>query len=450
MPMPFFERLMSRSSVTRRCVGLVAAAPILLASASASALQPLDAFVASSRSSNFDRREAVATAEQRAAEADQAKSRLAPSLTARATYTRNERDTVITQGTAANPITITITPLDQLDATFTLNVPLVDVGAWLRVSATSATADAARARARGSFDDAEKSVTRAYYQVVASEATRVAAAQALATAEESRTITQRRVEAGSASDLEMERARAEVARARQVVASATQACSVARRSLATLSGLAPTEGSVPLPDDDLAPAPPAEQLEPGTSRLPSIHAAALDVRAASKSEDAAWGALLPTLAASASERLTNATGFAGHVSSWSIAATAAWTIDPSAYFAAKAQAASHAVAAVRAERTRAAAKDDLWTAAEDVRAQIARVEAARAEALATARAAKLAKDRLDAGAARQLDVIQADRDAFSSEVARIQAAGDLAYARALLLIVSGQRAATTSTKEDGQ
>jgi outer membrane protein TolC len=448
--MLLFERLMSANSVSKRRAGLLAALPILLVSGSASALQPLATFVASSRAGNFDRREAVATAEQRGAEADQAKSRLAPTLTAKASYTRNERETSITTGSAANPITLTITPLDQLDASFTLNVPLVDVGAWMRVGATGATADAARMRASASSDDAEKSVTRAYYQVVASEATKVAAAQALATAEESRTITQRRVEAGSASDLEMERARAEVARARQVVASATQACAVARRSLATLSGLAPSEGSVPLPDDDLAPAPPAAQLEPGTDRLPSIQAAALDVRAASKSEDAAWGALLPTLSASASERLTNATGFAGHVSSWSIAATASWTIDPSAYFAAKAQAASHAVAAVRAERTRAAAKDDLWNAAEEVRAQIAKVEAARAEALATARAAKLAKDRLDAGAARQLDVIQADRDAFSSEVARIQAAGDLAYARALLLLVSGQRSATTSTKEDGQ
>ncbi len=446
----FLEQLMSKHSIIRRRAGLVAALPIFLASGSASALQTLATFVASSRSSNLDRREAVATAELRAAEADQAKSRLAPSLTARATYTRNERETTITQGPAANPTTITITPLDQLDATFTLNVPLVDVGAWLRVSAAGATADAARMRARGSFDDAEKSVTRAYYQVVASEATKVAAAQALATAEESRTVTQRRVEAGSASDLEMERARAEVARARQVVAGATQACAVARRSLATLSGLAPSEGTVPLPDDDLAPAPAPAQLEPGTARLPALQAAALDVRAASKSEGAAWSALAPTLAASASERLTNATGFAGHVASWSIAATATWTVDPSAYFAAKAQAASHAVAAVRAERTRAAAKDELWNAAEDVRAQIARVEAARAEARATARAAKLARDRLDAGAARQLDVIQADRDAFNSEVARIQAAGDLAYSRALLLLASGQRPATTSTKEDGQ
>jgi outer membrane protein TolC len=444
--MLFFDRLMSSHSITPRGSGLClgVAISILLASGSASALQPLDTFVAASRSSNFDRREAIALAEQRGAEADQAKSRLAPSLTARASYTRNERETTINQGAT----TITITPLNQLEATFTLNVPLVDVGAWLRVSAAGASADAARMRATGSSDDAEKSVTRAFYQVVASEATKVAAAQALATAEESRTITQRRVEAGSASDLDLERARAEVARAKQVVAGATQSCAVARRSLATLSGLAPSEGTLPLPEDSLAPVPSAAQLEPGTERLPAVQAAALDARAARATADAAWGTLAPTLAASATERLTNATSFAGRVSSWSIAATATWTIDPSAYFAAKAQSAGRAFAEVRADRARNAAKDELWNAAEEVRAQIARAEAARAEAVASARAAKLAKDRLEAGAARQLDVIQADRDAFNSEVARIQAAGDLAYARALLRISSGR--GPSSTKEDNQ
>lgn len=445
--MLFFERLTSIHSGTRWSRGALAALPLLLTSGSASALQSLEAFVAASRSSNFDRREALAVAEQRAAEADQAKSRLAPSLTAKGTYTRNQRDVTVTQGVGPNAATVTITPLDQLEATFTLNVPLVDVGAWMRVSAAGATAEAARLRALGSSDDAEKSVTRAYYQVVASEATKVAAAQALATAEESQTITQRRFEAGSASELEMERARAEVARARQVVASAAQASATARRSLDTLSGLAPSEGTVPLPEDNLAPEASAAQLEPGVERLPSVQAAALDARAASKTADAAWGALAPTVVATATERLTNATSFAGRVSFWTVGVTATWTIDASTYFAAKAQSAGRVAADVRAERARRAAKDELWNAAEDVRAQIAKALAARAEALASARAAKLAKDRLSAGAARQLDLIQADRDAFTSEVARIQAAGDLAYARSLLRIASGRSGAA---KEEGR
>ena len=43
-----------------------------------------------------------------------------------------------------------------------------------------------------------------------------------------------------------------------------------------------------------------------------------------------------------------------------------------------------------------------------------------------------------AGAATQLDVQQADRDAFSVEVARIQAQADLAYARASVRLGSGR------------
>src|SRR6185503_16026263 len=115
---------------------------------------------------------------------------------------------------------IVITPYNQVDATFTLTLPLVDVGAWQRIGAADASTEAARLRARGAADEAEKSVSRAYYQVVAAEATLVAAQQALAIAIEGQTITGHRVEVGTGSELEVERDKAAVARARQVVASA--------------------------------------------------------------------------------------------------------------------------------------------------------------------------------------------------------------------------------------
>jgi outer membrane protein TolC len=428
------------TSFTRggRALGLWLALPLVLAAAPASALQSLDDFLASSRTGNLDRQEAQITAAQRADEARQAKSRLAPTLVARAGYTRNERETTIPN--QANPTgdPITITPRDQLDASFTLSLPLVDVGAWQRIGAAGDTAEAARLRAAGAADEAEKSVSRAYFQVVAAEATLVAARQALATALEGQTITGRRMEAGTASELEVERDKAAVARARQVVASADQARLVARRSLETLSGLRPSEGTVPLPDDALVAEPALAALEPAVARLPAVRAAALDARAAERNADAAWAALYPSLAASATEKLSNATGFAGHVSTWSLGVTATWSLDPSTYFAARAQSTARAAADLRARRSEIAARDELFNAFQEVSAQIVRSQAAQAEAQASARAARLARDRLEAGSARQLDVLQADRDAFNAEVGRIQAAADLAYARALLRITSGR------------
>jgi outer membrane protein TolC len=246
-------------------------------------------------------------------------------------------------------------------------------------------------------------------------------------------------EAGTASDLDTERARAEVERAAQVVASADQARALARRALESLTGLAPSEGTVPLPDDGLGGEPPLEALEPGTVELPSVRAAALDTKAAEKTADASWAALAPTIAGSATEHLTNATSFTGQVASASAMITASWSIDPGNYFAAKAQSAARTVAEVRERRAAQVARDTLHSSWQTVRADVARARAARAEAEADDRALGLARERYEAGAATLLDVQQAERDWLNGEVARIQAYADLAYARAAVRIDSGRR-----------
>jgi outer membrane protein TolC len=53
-------------------------------------------------------------------------------------------------------------------------------------------------------------------------------------------------------------------------------------------------------------------------------------------------------------------------------------------------------------------------------------------------ASELARDRYTVGAATQLEVVQAQQDAFSADVARIQADAELAYARAALRVSAGQ------------
>lgn len=426
--------LMSNCSL-KRWASIPALAGLLVATP-AQALQPVEEFVSAAKSHNLDNREAQATADQRGEEARQAWSRIGPNVVARASYTRNQYEAVAQIPGAPGPVTIT--PIDQLDATFTLNLPLIDVGSWQRIGASGATADAAKVRAQATGQDVEKSVVRGYFQVVASEATLAAAEKALATSKESQQIVGTRREAGSASELDVERARAEVERARQTVASAEQARALARRSLWSLSGLVPAEGTVPLPEDGLADEPGLDALEPGALKLPGVRAAALDAKAAEKSADASWAALAPTVSGAATERLTNATGFSGHVASWSVGVTASWTLDPASVFGARAQSAARAAAEVRVARAEQQAKDTLHASWQEVRADVARARAARAEAEASTRAAKLARERYQAGSATQLDVQQSERDAFNSEVARIQAYADLAYARAAVRLDSGR------------
>jgi outer membrane protein len=425
-------------------LGAVVASAVLAIASPARALQPLEEFVSSARTANLDVQEAQATAEQRVQEARGAWARIGPTFAAKATYTRNEHAVVVCLPSGAGapmcPPTapITITPTDQVDGVFTLNLPLVDVGAWQRVGSSVATADAAKVRARATGADVEKSVVRAYLQVVANDATLAAARRALATAIESQGIVGTRRAAGSASELDVERARADVERAKQVVASADQARSVSRRSLESLTGLTASEGAAPLPDDALGDEPDLAALAPAVNKLPAVQAAALETRAAEKNASSAWwSALAPTIGATGTERLTNATGF-GYPASWALAVSATWTLDPSTYFNAKAQGAARAVAEVRERRAEQQARDTLHTSWQQVRADVALVRASKAEAEASAEALKLARERYQAGAATQLDVQQAERDAFNSEVARIGAEADLAYARAAVRIDSGR------------
>ncbi len=439
--------LLSERSLKHAGAMLAAALPLAALAPPAHALQPLDDFAASAKGRNFDNREAQATADQRKQEARVAWARIGPNVVARGSYTRNEYPAVVTfpncpaTGPCPTPppmVTATITAVDQLNASFTLNLPIVDVGAWHRVGGATATAEAARIRSEATGLDVERSVVRAYYQVVANEATLAAAEQALTTAKENQVIVGTRREGGAASELDTERARADVERARQVVASAEQARAVSRRALETLTGLTPTEGAVPLPEDGLGNEPDLASLEPGVTALPAVRAAAKETRAADKAASAAWAALAPTIAASAIENLTNATGFTGKVGYWTASVAATWTIDPANYFTAKAQSSARTAAEVREKRAEQQARDTLHASWQDVRADVARARAAKAEAEASARAATLARERYQAGAATQLDVQQAERDAFNSEVSRIGAQADLAYARAAVRLDSGR------------
>src|SRR5208337_4404407 len=173
--------LLSERSLTRGTLALLAALP-LLAARPALALQPLDEFVGAAKGKNLDVREAQATADQRGQEARQAWAKIGPNASARAAYTRNQYAAIVSIPMGPGPAPqITIQPTDQVDAFFTLNLPLVDVGAWQRVGSAGATADAARVRAQATGLDAEKAVVRGYFQVVASEATLAAAEKALGT-----------------------------------------------------------------------------------------------------------------------------------------------------------------------------------------------------------------------------------------------------------------------------
>ncbi len=427
------------NTMHRGVTTLALAAALALAPAPALALEPLSAFLSAARSRSFDNREAAAVVGQRSAERDQSWLKLAPVATVSATYTRNQYESIVTIPSGPTTFrTATITPQDQGDLVLSATVPLVDVGAWERIGVANRSLEASRSRAESTASDVQKAVARDYYQLVAAAALVEAAGSSLDTARKNLAYVTSRKEAGVASELDQKRAVAEVERGRQSLADATYQARIAERALATASGRVPTTDGASTLGDDLSPeAPLAEWDAGGADALPAVRAQRDEARAQERLASATRMALVPSVAASAQERVTNAVGF-GQQPYYAIAVGVTWRFDPSTFSAADAQTSVAVAARAREDRARQQARDDIHNAWFAVARDLDKARSARAGLEASTLASRIASDRFAAGTASFLDVTTAERDAFSAKVTLIQADADLAYARVALRLAAGR------------
>jgi outer membrane protein TolC len=412
----------------------------LLVAAQASALQPLDGFLRGARTSSTDNAEARAVRRQLAADADAALGRALPGVSLRGTYTRNQYATTLgLPGVGGGPATsVTVTPHDQLDGTATLDVPLVDLASFARIAAARTSARASASQAASTELRVQALVSQDYYQLVANASLVGAARRALDVAQASLRIAEQRHSAGTTPLLDVDRARGEVERNVQQLAAAELQVSLVARALESLTGISPAlQGDVQLADD-LHEEPPLERFQTSDAELPAL-AAAIQGRVASEQQARAQRlTLVPSLGASMTERVTNAEGLAGREASWQALVGLTWSFDLTALAGIRSQDAAADVARAQEQRVRLAARDDIHRAWRTVQTDIARSRSARVQAEVSARAAKLALDRYQAGTATQLDLLQAQRDAFAADAARIQADADLVNARAQLRIAAGE------------
>ena len=411
-----------------RAVAAALGALLLATAAPASALQPLDTFVASARTQNPDVAEARALERQRDAELDVSTGRLLPSLNILGQYTRNQYEAIANFGGQQ----LVIQQANGLDAFVTVAVPVLDIAAWQRRSAARAAFDAQQASSENVALTVDRSVARAYYQLVGSESLLSSAKKSLDLSQSNLDYVRTRRDLGVATELDFQRATADVARAKQDVATAEQAVANTRRDIETVSGLAPEPVTAFAEDDLHDEAPIAFWLGGKLDELVPVRYAAMLTAAQVKSRDAAVAAWFPTITGQFQERFTNAAGFTGHNEYFTITAVLGWRFDFTLAPAVRAQNAALDAATAREAKARRAVEDQIHQAYNQVVAGIERARAARAQVAATALAIELSRDRYANGTATQLDVTQAQRDAFTAEVARISADADLAYARVLL------------------
>jgi outer membrane protein len=431
----------------------------------------LQQFLDAAEKGNVDRKISAAQREKSIADARVAWTGLLPSLTAQAGWTHNqysasftlpdtqnprtcsvdsdcESGEICSENKSYNPLTMqnityslcakksVIQPLDQLDITLRVDVPIIDTSRWLRTAASITATDAAEQREYATRDLVRRQVVGAYYGYAAALAVRESAKKSTAAAEAQAKIQEIRANAGAVTELDLLRARAEVQRNRQVVADTESLVATSRRSLNTLTGLAPPE-TLPLPADDARQAGPLPELEARVPYLPGVKAADLDIKAANELSTAAKLALVPTVAGNFSERFTNATGFTGEGAIYSLGLALVWRFDVATVMNMSSQEAAAGIARLALERAQLQARDQIHSDWQRLTASLIKIEAAAAQVTAASRAAQVARDRYAAGAGTQVDVIQAERDLFSAEVGQIQAKTELASARASLKISAG-------------
>jgi outer membrane protein len=392
-----------------------------------SAQQPLEDFLASARSRALPVREARAALDQAEWQTAAARGRLLPVLAAQGTYQRNQFSAEFNGPSGP----VVIAPADALSATVSVSVPILDIASWARLIQSGAVEDAVRARTLATEDEVEASVVALWHRLVAARAFVAASQRNLETARRAREAAVARVEIGVASQIQLSRAEAEEARARQTMAETELEAVLAAKSLADLTGLTPSPDTVAL-TADLTPDPPLARFLVRVADAPQVRAANESRRAMDVADDLSWTTLLPIVSAFARETGTNAPGFIGENWAYALGLTASWQLD----FVRPAQmgeaASAAAVARIQAERVGQEAEAAVYDAWHRVQASRVRVEAAEAALAASRRAAEDARAQTETGTGTQLDEIQAERDLFQAEVARVQAIADLRVARAVL------------------
>ena len=314
-------------------------------------------------------------------------------------------------------------------------MPLVDLATFARIAAARTTAAAATSGTEATDLRVQATVSQDHYQLIAYAALVDSSKRALQVARVSQKIAEERYQAGAAALLDADRARAEVERNVKQLAAAELKVSPAARALQSATGISPDlKGQMALADD-LHEEPPLEQFQNPDDRIPSI-ATAIEHRVASEQTTAAERlSLVPSLDAALTEQTTNVNGFSGRETFWQAVVGLTWSFDLTKVANVRARA-----DAARAEeqRARLAARDDIHRAWVTIGTAIERSRSTWVEAEVSARASAIALEQYRDGTATQLDLLQAQRDAFNAEASRREADADLLNSRAQLRIAAGE------------
>jgi outer membrane protein TolC len=425
---------MGTTTRTATILRLSCIAAASLVASRAMALQPLEDFLAAARERNPDAQQARANLAGQDAQALVALGKQLPGVSARATYERNQFQEQI----SAFGNTYLIQPRNAWLGNATLTVPLIDLGNFERIAATRTSAESSARSLQATRLAVEARTAQDYYQLLANLALVTAAQHFLEVSRQNLQITETKLHAGAATRLDVDRATADVEQQVQQLAAASLQVALAARDLQSTTSIAPDLSSAAELTDDLHPEADLAVFEAELTNVPSVTAAVAAARAARQQAEAEWLALFPSLSGSFTQYYTNAPGFAPSRWYWLAGVTLSWSFDLTSVGNIRGGDASADAARAQELKASLAAGDAISNSWNTVVANIAQSRSARAGRDAAAHAAEQAQVQYQAGSATQLDLLQAQRDAFRAEATRIQDDANLLNARAQLRLSAGK------------
>ncbi len=432
---------------TRIRSGVLAALVSSFFAPQAFALQSLDTFVAGAKSQAPKLKEAQAIVEQKRAEEQSASYRRLPTLSLTGSYTRNqyEREFMFPGSTEPQPFM----PHNQFDAAITLKVPILELPTWKQHTLNQNWTSLSKAQQKALEHQIELEVVGAYYQLLAATALRSSAERNLDISKGNARIVAERRAAGTATELDRQRANAEVAQAEQNVINTQLGEELHARTLVSLTGITP-EPVEEYPEDNLTPPPELGRVQKSAENSPTLAVLEAATKASRAQGNAARSLWYPTVHAVAQERFTNATALVGHSAYYMLQLQVGFHFDAARLHVHKASRAATRASEARKDEGKRALDDALYATHHKVKAGIKRARAARKQDQAAQQALALAQAQYEAGATTQMEVLAVKRAAFAAEVARIQADTELAYSRATLSVLASPAgpASTTFSSSD--
>ncbi len=301
----------------------VLALTALVATGAATPTLTLEEALEAARTNNLDLKAARARLEQAEESSRRAWAGYLPTVSVGASYTRNSNEAVVALPGGPE---IVIQPFDQLGAQAEVRQALIAPQLWAGIRASYSAERLATLNTEQAKREILFGVAQAFYGAAAQQSAMTAQERLLEVNQARVKDTRARYEAGTVTRVALLRAELDLTRAEQDLVRTRNALAAAKLALATLMVREDTNFELAPPPEPELPAQNGELADQALKQRADVAASREAVELARINRQGAWLAYLPSLGLSAQARTSNAAGFTGQATIWSITLGLNWTI----------------------------------------------------------------------------------------------------------------------------